>query len=65
MSNKKSPDRVTHESHGRIPGTGDLGGTIHKTQIHKGDNTYTGYGSSREHSDKSAGEKYSSGKKDK
>jgi hypothetical protein len=66
MSGKdKSPDKVTHDSYGVVPGTGDLGGTIHETTIHKGKDTYTGYGSSRGQSDKRAGDKYSSGKKDK
>jgi hypothetical protein len=66
MADKNSePDKVSHSSSGRVPGTGDLGGTIHETTVEKGGDKYTGYGSSREEADRNAGEKYSRGEKDK
>jgi hypothetical protein len=55
----KTPDRVEHTKERILLEEAD------KTIIHKGSETYTGYGWSREQADKSAGEKYSKGQKDK
>jgi hypothetical protein len=61
---ESDPDRVTHTSSGVVPFTGDLGGTLHVTTIHKDNDTYTGVGYSREQADERDGEKYASGDKD-
>jgi len=60
MSNKE-PDRVTHDTERVIPFLPDV---MDKTTIHKGNETYTGYGWTEEEANKSAGEKYSKGEKD-
>ncbi len=56
----KMPDSVTHSSEFVIAPTPWL----EKTVIRKGNDTYTGYGWSREEADKNAGKKYKTGKKD-
>ncbi len=66
MGNKDSaPDKVSHDSGGVVPGTGDMGGEIHKTTIEKGDNKYTGYGPNEDAANRAAGENYNKGKADK
>ena len=60
-SKDKEPDSVEHTKEILIPVLSEPDKTI----IHKGDDTYTGLGWSREQADKSAGEKYNKGEKDK
>ena len=58
MGKDKGPDHVSHDSYGRVPFTGDLGGEVHKTTIEKDGEEYKGYGSSREEADKEAAKEY-------
>ncbi len=64
MAKKSAPDAITHNSFFGaflpIPGT-----KVHETTVRKGDNTYTGYGNTRQEADKNAGDKYREGSKDK
>lgn len=64
MSRKSDPDHVQHKSFWGaflpIPGT-----EIHTTTIRKGNDRYTGYGSSRQQADQKAGDKYRKGEKNK
>ncbi len=65
MGKEKDPDYVTHDEHGSIPFMpAGIGPTIHSTTVHKGEDTYTGYGWSEDEANKNAGEKYSQGDKD-
>lgn len=64
MGESKEPDRVEHDK--MYAGPANVGPEVADiTRIHEGDDTYTGYGSSREEANKAAGEKYSRGEKDK
>ena len=60
MAKNSKPDHVEHTKEVWIPVLSEPDKTI----IHKGDDTYTGYGWSRDEADKNAGEKYSNGEKD-
>lgn len=62
-SSDRNPDKVSRSSSGAIPGTGDLGGTIHKTTIEKDGTKTTGTGWSKDQADKAAGDKYSNSNK--
>lgn len=56
------PDNVTHSTEFVIAPR--LSPWVEKTVIHKGKDTYTGYGWNRKEADKNAGGKYRKGKKD-
>ncbi len=58
--NDKEPDYVEHGREVWIP----ILSEPHKTVIHKGEDTCTGYGWTRDDADKSAGEKCGNGEKD-
>ena len=61
--NKKDSTSVHRQSYGRVPGTGDLLGKVHKTTVDRGGEEYSGYGSTSREADKNAGDKARRGKK--
>lgn len=65
MSNEKAPDSINRSSEAAIPGDVlHIGPEIHKTELEKGPNTYTGHGWTQEEADKNAGDNYRKGEKD-